>query len=86
MAPITLAASQELAAATPLVNEERNPRPPTLYMSCTVSAKDAQVALANEERNPRPPTLYILLPIRRLFLPMERAELRSRLKTTRAGS
>ncbi|GAA5845407.1 hypothetical protein JCM11251_005065 [Rhodosporidiobolus azoricus] len=60
MAPITLAASQELAAATPLVNEERNPRPPTLYMSCTVSAKDAQVALANEERNPRPPTLYML--------------------------
>ncbi|GAA5845400.1 hypothetical protein JCM11251_005063 [Rhodosporidiobolus azoricus] len=49
----------ELAAATPLVNEERNPRPPTLYMSCTVSAKDAQVALANEERNPRPPTLYM---------------------------
>ncbi|GAA5921003.1 hypothetical protein JCM6882_008658, partial [Rhodosporidiobolus microsporus] len=30
------------------------------YMSCTVSAKDAEtVALANEERNPRPPTLYM---------------------------
>ncbi|BGP73626.1 Rhodoturucine A [Rhodotorula toruloides] len=52
MAPITLAASQEVAAAAPgLVNEEHNPTV-TSYMACTVSRKDVSVEMVDEEHNP----------------------------------
>ncbi|GAA6055700.1 hypothetical protein NBRC10513_005414 [Rhodotorula toruloides] len=52
MAPITLAANQEVAAAAPaLVNEEHNPTV-TSYMACTVSRKDVSVEMVDEEHNP----------------------------------
>lgn len=51
MAPITLAQTQEVAAAPALVNEEHNPTV-TSYMSCTVSRQATDVELQNEEHNP----------------------------------